>query len=122
MTAQASKLNFVSTLTSHERGAVLDEATAQLIELAKAVRETGKAGSITLKLKLSPSGKGRGRALVRDVQVTSSLPKPERPLSIVFVDDDGSLSTANPDQMTMELKTVAETQPVKKEELKTVTA
>lgn len=55
------------------------ELSGQLAELLAKVKETGKGGTLTLKLKIKPAGRGSDvdKVVIADA-ITVDLPKPER--------------------------------------------
>jgi hypothetical protein len=75
----------------------------QLGEVIRAAMATGKPGSLTVKLKITPAG-------VNSVQlgcdVKSSVPVKPIPPSIFFVVNEDSLVRNNPDQGQLPLKAV----------------
>lgn len=84
-------------LRSLRRGnaiADLDDALAQLVA---SVRETGKAGTLTLKLRVEPADKDSRTVFVTD-EIASKLPKREPGKSIFYIDHQGRLTRNDPDQ------------------------
>jgi len=81
------------------------ELTASLAELLAAVKETGKAGEITLKLKVKPASRGSDvdKVTISDA-ITTKLPKPERGDDFFWLTDDNDLSRNHPRQQTLELR------------------
>lgn len=81
------------------RGTFLAEVGEELAELLAAVRETGKAGTLTVKLKIDPmKGEGgRAEVFITDT-VTVTKPKPEKSTTLMYVQDDGTLSRRDPRQ------------------------
>lgn len=80
--------------------------TADLAELLQTVKTTGRAGSITFKLKVAPANKG-----MHDVdKVTIScdrkleLPKPDAPSDFFWLTDDAALSREHPRQHALDLR------------------
>lgn len=92
---------FASFLIQHAGGQSHDELTAALAELVRAVRETGKAGSLTYTVKIKPDGR---RNLEEVVAVTddvkANLPGHDRPVSIFFVTSDYRLTQDHPNQLS----------------------
>lgn len=70
----------------------------QMAEVVQAVRNTGKAGSLTITLEVKPGG--------RTVKITdrlkSKLPTFDREQTIWFVDDEGQLFRHDPTQVRAE--------------------
>lgn len=73
------------------------EATDGFHEVIAAVAETGKAGSVTITLKVEPDKKAEGIFRVTD-SVKVTIPKHDRATSIYFRDSTGNLTRNNPDQ------------------------
>ncbi|ARF62860.1 hypothetical protein B1H20_16790 [Streptomyces violaceoruber] len=89
---------FAAFLQEQSGGQLHDELSTRLHELIEAVRETGKAGAIALKIDVKPIAGTDGRTVTVTDTVTSKVPKTERPKSIFFVDDTGNLSRTDPRQ------------------------
>lgn len=92
------------TLRHLEAGCLIDEASELLAELVKAVDATGKAGSLTLTLKLRKATAG-ALAVTGNV----SVKKPAEP---------ANLMTEDPRQTKLDLKPIA----VETKELKQINA
>lgn len=78
-------------------GATMLEVEGALREVAKAVEATGKSGTLTLKLTLTPTKGNRSQIRVNDT-VTAKKPEEERLETTLFVLADGTLSTRDPRQ------------------------
>ncbi|MEE4493533.1 hypothetical protein [Streptomyces sp. BE230] len=89
---------FASFLQEQSGGQLHDELSTKLHELIEAIRETGKAGSLSLKIDIKPIAGTDGRTLTVTDTVAARLPKTERPKSIFFATDDGNLSRTDPRQ------------------------
>ncbi|WP_327710074.1 hypothetical protein OG912_16995 [Streptomyces sp. NBC_00464] len=89
---------FASFLQEQSGGQLHDELSTRLHELIEAIRETGKAGSLSLKIDIKPIAGTDGRTLTVMDTVAARLPKTERPKSIFFATDDGNLSRTDPRQ------------------------
>jgi hypothetical protein len=103
------------TLRHLEAGCLIDEASEKLSELVLAVDSTGKAGSITITLKLRKATAG---ALAVTGSVTVKKPAEPAIESLLFATPEGNLLTEDPRQAKLELKPVA----VEAKELKSVSA
>lgn len=89
---------FVGTLSRLHRGLTLTELTLAEQDLVQAVRQTGKAGVLTLKVRIAPSSKGDDMMmLTADVIVTK--PKPAKSPTIMYATDDDRLSQTDPRQL-----------------------
>lgn len=107
-------LNGVSVETDDgEIMQLLDLASEKLSELVNAITNTGKAGSLTMKIELKPSTAG-ALAVRGDVKIKKPQRMPRE--ALLWATPDGNLMADDPRQIKMELKTV----PEQKTELKTV--
>lgn len=88
---------YLATVQRHRGGKALDEASAKLAEVVAAVVETGKAGTVTITLKIAPASRGNGAVTVTD-EVTAKIPQSPRPDSFWFASEDGALSKDDPRQ------------------------
>jgi hypothetical protein len=93
---------FMDTLRELGRGDCHDELTEEMAKLVQTVRERGKAGELTLKVKLKPAGKGESDMLVLEHAISTKLPPRERPQTIMFATEDGELTRRDPRQMDLE--------------------
>lgn len=81
------------------------ELSAQLTELLAKVKETGKGGALTLKIKIKPGGRGADVDKVTIVDaITVDLPKPERGEDFFWLTEDNALSRNHPRQQSLELR------------------
>lgn len=88
------------------RGSLDAELTEEMAALVKAVRETGKAGTITLTLKVQRLS-GRDENAVQIVPtVKMKAPAPAPYTNIMFSTGDGDLLRDDPNQRTLELQQV----------------
>ncbi len=106
-TTDPSPQPFSAWLHAQRNGATHAELTDALAEVAEAVMETGKAGSVSLQIKISKaSKKGGHQMLVADV-VTAKPPKAERGESLFFFDEEtSSLTRKDPLQAELPLQEV----------------
>ncbi len=79
-------------------GAVVPDLVNEIHEVVKAVRDTGRAGDISLKLKIAPCS-GSERQVVVNAEINSKPPKSARPMSLYFADEEGALHRQDPLQM-----------------------
>ncbi len=97
---------FAEFLQQQRRGALHGEISEQLHDLLQSVKETGKAGSLTLQIKVKPAAKGNAeQVLISDLTVAKK-PQTERPESIFFLDNEGNLSRSDPRQIELPLREV----------------
>lgn len=84
-------------------GVSLPQLDAELAELVNEVRETGRAGTLTYKVKVSRNA--RAGVKIED-EVSVKLPKGEAGVSFFFVGDGGALLRNDPNQMDIPFKAV----------------
>jgi hypothetical protein len=87
-------------------GALHGEMSDSLAELVLAVKETQKAGTLTLQIKVTPNKDGQ-TMLVTD-KVTAKLPEGDRGAAIFFVSEDGNLMRRDPRQTELPLVEVVD--------------
>ncbi|WP_018135422.1 hypothetical protein [Acaricomes phytoseiuli] len=76
------------------------ELTDGLHDLIAAVEDTGKPGTLTLKIKVEPDKGGAGVLRVSDT-VTVTKPAHDRPRRIYYKDKAGNLSRTDPNQLEL---------------------
>lgn len=103
---------FADVLQELRYGTLHDELTDKLQEVVNACIETGKAGGITLAIKLKP---GKGGELEIVDQIKTQIPELEKGSSIMWATPEGSLQRQDPRQMTIDgLKSIGkEDRPLK---------
>lgn len=89
---------FTDVLTEVRRGQCELELTDGLRALVEAVETTGRSGTLTLKLDISPNGKGEA-VFVKDT-ITVKKPQVEGQASIFFIDDEHNLTREDPRQLS----------------------
>jgi hypothetical protein len=94
---------FADFLLELRRGAAHDELTEALRGLVAAVAEHGKPGDLTFVLKIKPASSGAETVFVTD-EVRVKPPKGERPESLYFTDDEGTLTRSDPRQQPLPLR------------------
>lgn len=99
---------FAEFLVQQANGRTHAELTDAFHGLIASVRETGKAGRLTLAIDVKPLSKGDDHTLTVTDSVAVKLPKGERPQSVFFIDGDGNLSRTDPRQMSLPLREVAD--------------
>ena len=110
------KTSALTTLCELRNGRTLDELSQQLGEVIEAVRKTGKAGALTLRLTVKPFSKGKTdeevQPLAIEDAISTKLPQLERGVTLFFSDAGGGLERNDPRQMSLEgLKKVEEPEP-----------
>lgn len=95
------------------------ELSGQLADLLAKVKETGKGGTITFKLKIKPAGRGSDvdKVTITDA-ITVDLPKPERGEDFFWLTDENDLSRNHPRQASLELREASTPQPASFKEAK----
>lgn len=91
------------TLRELEGGQVVRDLTAQMQDVVNAAIETRKAGTVTLTLKVSPTGRGN---VTIDANIASKVPEHDRPSTIFFTTPDGQLVRDDPNQPKLPLRSV----------------
>lgn len=105
VTAPAVDPLFVHLMQQHRRGDCLADMSAALREVNKAVKQTGKAASLTLKIRVSPMGSTKSAVEVSD-EIKTSLPKMPQGTSLFFAGVDGALLKDDPNQQHLDLRQV----------------
>lgn len=82
------------------RGRPVEEATNALADVVRAVDETGKKGSVTITLAISPSKHG-GPEKTLVCEVKAKKPIAEIAPAVFFSDADGDLHRVDPNQEEM---------------------
>lgn len=78
-----------------------EEATEALNDLVHATTETGKAGSLTLTIKMKPIG-GKTGQMELETDVKAKLPTPTKGKTILFTTPDNNLQRQDPRQQTLD--------------------
>lgn len=92
---------FTNFLQELQDGGINHELSDQLNELVRAIDSTGKAGSLTLRVKISPN-KRTGMVFV-DTEIKLNNPIHDRPSSMFYIDPhDSNLVRNNPKQMNFD--------------------
>jgi hypothetical protein len=98
--AQQATQDFLVFLAGVNKGRTVKELGEQLQALVEAIENTGKGGTLTLKIAVKPAGKN-GDALIVTDEVLLKAPRLNRPESIFFPDAEHNLVRNNPNQPTM---------------------
>lgn len=91
---------FNNTIDQIRYGQLSDELTEKMTELTRVCKETGRAGELTLKIKIKPGAAGQ-MELSDDVKV--KMPEYPRSTTLMFATDDGGLQREDPRQKTLDL-------------------
>lgn len=100
---------FAAFLQEQRGGDAHEEASHLLQELILAATETGKAGSLTIQIKVKPSKAGGRTVTVTDV-VKATIPQHDREISVFYVDAEGNLHRNDPHQTRLPLSAVDDSQ------------
>jgi hypothetical protein len=107
--------SFSVQLNELNEGTTHAALTADLAELLRSVMNTGRAGSLTLKLKIGPASRsttGTADKVTIVTEVKLELPKPERPSDFYWLTEDGETSRNHPRQHDLELREVSSVPPL----------
>jgi hypothetical protein len=93
-------------------GRAHSELSGQLAELITKVKETGKGGSLTFKVKIKPSTRAADveRVTISDA-ITVDLPQLEHGDDVFWITDDNDLSRSHPRQGSLELRDATPSAP-----------
>lgn len=97
---------FSQQLAFLSKGCLNDELTELMAEVVKAVRETGKSGSLTLTLKVQMLNNRDENAVKITPAVKSKKPKLAPYETIMFSTGDGDLLRDDPNQRKLPLEEV----------------
>ncbi len=95
-----TRQQFTDFLTRHRAGGLLDRCGAEMARVIAGVHQTGKTGSLTVKLVVKPAPRGGGAVYVVD-DVKTKAPEVEAEASFWFASESGKLSVDHPDQRTL---------------------
>ena len=97
------------------KGMLEAELTEELSELVKTVRETARAGELTLKLKVQLHNPRDEDTVIITPSISNRKPKMDMAKAIMFSTADGDLLRNDPNQPELQLKTIeaAESKPLK---------
>lgn len=96
---------FAYTLAQLRYGATQAELSEMLNECVNRARETGKAATITLTLKIVPDGDGTYRL---EDKAVHKLPTFSRGSTVMYGTPEGNLQREDPRQKTLELRPIAD--------------
>lgn len=92
---------FADFLRETNRGTTHDELSEYLQQLTAAVSDTGKKGSLSLRIDVEPI-KGDNAAFSISDKITLKLPEHDRGSSMFFRDADNNLTRRDPRQLEFE--------------------
>lgn len=73
-------------------------ASDMLNEVVRAVQATGKAGSVTIKIKIEPDEEGEGAQMFVAMDCSKKVPTPDIPTGVFYANRDGDLVRVDPNQ------------------------
>lgn len=88
---------YTDVLRDHRNGRLVQQLSERLAKVVNAVEETGKAGAITLKLKIEPN-KGEEGAFTVVPAISTSMPESDLPKALFYGDGEGGLLRESPNQ------------------------
>ncbi|MCW5981970.1 MAG: hypothetical protein KIT09_28050 [Bryobacteraceae bacterium] len=97
---------FQETILQIQNGTTAAELSEALRNVVAAVRETGKAGALTLTLKVVPASKGAADVLMIEAAVKAKLPERDRGRTVFYATEDNRLVRNDPKQQTLPLRVV----------------
>lgn len=89
---------FTDTLAALRLGSLSDDLSDKMNELTNKCVETGRAGSLTLKITLKPGNAGQIEVL-DDIKMT--MPKEQKGSSLMFATTEGNLQREDPRQKSL---------------------
>lgn len=91
----------VEFLSTQRSGTLLRDFGDSLAEVVEAVRETGRAGSLMLTVKIRPAAKNGGPSVVVSDLLVAKPPKPEVAETVMYALEGGALSRRDPRQPSL---------------------
>jgi hypothetical protein len=105
---------FGAWLHEQRNGSLHAELGEHLADITARVVELQKGGSVTLTVKIAPTGEGQNSVFITD-EVKAKPPEPPRPKALFFSDSKGNLSRRDPRQAELPLKDVSADPPTPRE-------
>jgi hypothetical protein len=93
---------FAEFITETNRGNTHAALSAGLHDLVEAVRTHGRAGTLTLTVKVAPLAKGDDSQFSVAEEISLKAPKADPRPSVYFADRAGNLTTSDPSSVTFE--------------------
>jgi len=97
---------FPETILQLNNGAAVAELSTALAKVLAAVRESGKAGSITFTVTVKPASKGVTNVVMVESQIKTKLPEPDRGMTVFYLTEDNRLVRNDPRQQQLPLRVV----------------
>lgn len=102
---------FQALLVHHRKGRFMSDLSEHLQTAILAVREHVAPVTLTITVKIEPATDGDAACLKIADKVNLKLPDPRKSSTIFYSNDDGALLRENPEQQTLDLKTVHKPEP-----------
>lgn len=100
-TNEATAQDFLAFLASVNKGRTANDLGERLQELVEAVENTGKGGTLALKLTIKPAGKTNSDAVIVTDEVLLKAPKAAPRESFFFPDGNHNLLRTDPNQNSL---------------------
>ena len=107
--------SFAHLLNEINEGSTHAALTQDMADLLRTVQTTGRAGKLTITLKVAPAVRNTSGGDIDRINLTVdrtlALPKPETPTDFFYPTEDGETTRNHPKQQTLELREVTSTTP-----------
>lgn len=107
--------SFAHLLHEINEGSTHAALSGDLAELLRTVQVTGRAGKLTVTIKVVPAVRNTSGGDIDRVNITVdrtlALPKPETPTDFFYLTDEGETTRNHPKQQHLELREVVDTTP-----------
>ena len=107
--------SFALLLNEINEGSTHAALTQDMADLLRTVQTTGRAGKLTITLKVAPAVRNTSGGDIDRINLTVdrtlALPKPETPTDFFYLTEDGETTRNHPKQQTLELREVTSTTP-----------
>lgn len=103
---------FVAFINEVNDGQIHEKLTSALADVLRSVRDTGKKGSLTLKIDVKPGGKHAIDKVTIDHLVKVSLPEMETASDMFYLTEDADWSRQHPKQQALNLRPAEESGPL----------
>ncbi len=96
---------FTYTLNNMDYGVTAEDASDEMAEVLQAVKDTGKQGTVTVKLTIKPESLQSGQVSITP-EVTSKAPQLPRDKAMLFLTPDNNVQREDPRQKKLEFESV----------------
>jgi hypothetical protein len=107
--------SFAHLLNEINEGSTHAALTQDMADLLRTVQTTGRAGKLTITLKVAPAVRNTSGGDIDRINLTVdrtlALPKPETPTDFFYLTEDGETTRNHPKQQSLELREVNSTTP-----------